>query len=208
MNVFGLAGILGVVAFAAAALGLHLANKELDWTRHYVSQFVNGPLGWLFPLGTLAHAAGNAMLGAGLYRSLGTGRLRGWAAGFFFAAATGLAVSGLFAVEPPGATPSAEGAIHRVASSASFAVELAALALFSAAFGQDRGWRGAAGASLALTALAVGASAMLATSILLGWRPGLAERTALAAFMIWELFAGALVTRRPSRVTARGAAPG
>lgn len=182
MNVLGLAGILGVVAFAAAALGLHLANKELDWTRHYVSQFVNGPRGWLFPIGTLAHAAGNAVLGVGLYRSLRRDRLRGWAAGLFVLAAGGFAVSGLFGVEVPGAAPSAEGAIHRAAASASFAVELAALA--------------------------AAASAMLATAILLGWRPGLAERAALAAFMIWELFAGALLMRETSRATARGAVRG
>lgn len=208
MMLHGLAGILGVVAFAAAALGLHLANAELDWTRHYVSQFVNGPRGWLFPLGTLAHAAGNAVLGVGLYRSLRRDRLRGWAAGLFVLAAGGFAVSGLFAVELPGAAPSAEGAIHRAAASASFAVELAALALLSAAFEQDRGWRGVAGVSLALAALAAAASAMLATAILLGWRPGLAERAALAAFMIWELFAGALLMRETSRATARGAVRG
>lgn len=208
MNVFGLAGILGVVAFAAAALGLHLANTELDWTRHYVSQFVNGPRGWLFPLGTLAHAAGNAMLGTGLYRSLRRGRLRGWAAALFVVAAGGFAVSGLFDVEPPGAAPSLEGVIHRTAASASFAAELASLALFSTAFAQHRGWRGFGGASLALAALAAAASAMLATSILLGWRPGLAERAALAAFMSWELFAGALLMRETSRATARGAVRG
>lgn len=129
-------------------------------------------------------------MGVGLCRSLPRGALRGWAAGLFLLASGGLAISGVVAVEPPGAAPSFAGAVHRTAASASFGIELAALVLFSAAFAGDARWRRAARASLALSALADAAITMLASSIVLGWRPGLTERAALAAFMAWEFWAG------------------
>ena len=182
--------MLGVAWFAAALLALHYGSGGLDWTRHYVSQFANGPRGWLLAVGVLGHAAGNVALGFGLYRSLGRGTLRDWASALFLMATAAFVLAGLFAVEPPGAAPSASGAIHRKASSASFALELAALVVFSAAFAGQASWRGTARVSLALSALAAAASATLLVAILIGWRQGLAERAALASFMAWEFYAG------------------
>lgn len=188
---FGIAGMLGVAWFAAALLLMHAdAGSGLDWTRHYVSQFANGPRGWLLALGTLGHAAGNFALGFGLHRFLRDGALRTWASGLFLLAAGGFALTGLVTVEPPGAEASFAGAVHRASASASFALELAALVLFSAAFASRAPWRGMARMSRALSALAAAASATLLFAILAGWRQGLAERAALAAFMAWELWAG------------------
>ena len=192
--------MLGVAWFAAALLLMHgAAAGGLDWTRHYVSQFANGPRGWLLAVGILGHAAGNFALGLGLYRSLGRGTLRVWASALFLMAAGGFALTGLFTVEAPGAAPSASGAIHRASSSASFALELAALVLFSAAFAGQALWRGMARVSLALSALAAAASATLLVAILIGWRQGLAERAALGAFMAWEFYAGWQLAFRRSR---------
>lgn len=190
MRASGAAAMLGVAWFAAALLALQYGSSGLDWTRHYVSQFANGPRGWLLAVGVLGHAAGNFALGLGLYRSLGRGTLRDWASALFLMATAAFALAGLFAVEPPGAAPSASGAIHRAAASASFALELAALGLFSAAFAAQAPWRGMARVSLALLALAAAAAAMLVVAILIGWRQGLAERAALAPFMAWEFYAG------------------
>ena len=194
----GVAAMLGVVWFAAALLALQSGSGGLDWTRHYVSQFANGPRGWLFPFGVLGHAAGNFALGLGLYRSLGRGALRDWASTLFLLAAAGLAFTAVFTVEAPGAAPSTAGAIHRTVASASFAVELAALVLFSAALSREAHWRRAARQSLALSALAGVASAVLFSAVVLDWRPGLAERAALAAFMTWEFWAGAQLAFRRS----------
>lgn len=182
--------MLGVAWFAAALFLLHAGSGELDWTRHYVSQFANGPRGWLLALGALGHAAGNVALGLGLYRSLRRGALRGWATGLFLLAAGDFAITGVVSVEPPGAAASFAGAVHRTAAAASFAAELPALVLFSAAFAGEARWRGVARASAALSALAAAASAMLLFAVLAGWRQGLAERAALGAFMAWEFWAG------------------
>ena len=190
VRVFGVAGMLGAAWFAAALLLLHAAaGSGLDWMRHYVSQFANGPRGWLLALGTLGHAAGNFALGLGLYRFLRGGALRAWASGLFLLAAGGFALTGFVTVEPPGAVASFAGAVHRTSASASFAFELAALVLFSAAFASRAPWRGMARVSLVLSALAAAASVTLFFAILLEWRQGLAERAALAAFMAWELWA-------------------
>jgi hypothetical membrane protein len=194
-----MAAMLGVAWFAAALLALHYGSDGLDWTRHYVSQFANGPHDWLLAVGVVGHAAGNVALGFGLYRSLGRGTLRDWASALFLTATVGFALTGLFAVEAPGAAPSAAGVIHRTASSAAFALELAALVLFSAAFAAQAAWRGMARVSLALSALAAAASATLIVAILIGWRQGLAERAALAPFMAWEFYAGWQLAFRRSK---------
>jgi hypothetical membrane protein len=192
----GVAAMLGVTWFAAAMLALQAGSSGLDWTRHYVSQFANGARGWLFPLGVLGHAAGNFALGIGLYRSLRGSVLGAWASAAFLLATLGLAFSGLFAVDPPGATASMQDAIHRTAATLSFAVEIAALLLFSVAFARDPAWRERARVSLALAALGALAAAAFLAALVTGVRGGLAERAALASFMAWEFWAGAQLAFR------------
>jgi hypothetical protein len=63
MNVHGLAGLLGPVVFASSLIVLHSARPEVDWLRHYVSDFANGRLGWVFAFGTAAHGIGKPCLG-------------------------------------------------------------------------------------------------------------------------------------------------
>lgn len=192
----GAAAMLGVAWFAAIVLVLQTESSGLDWTRHYVSQFANGPRGWLFPLGVLGHAAGNFALGIGFYRSFRGSALGAWAGAAFLLAALGLALTGLFAVDAPGAAASVPDAIHRTAALLSFAVEVAALLLFSAAFARDPAWRARARVSLVLAALAAAAAAALLAALVAGVRPGLAERAALASFMAWEFWAGAQLAFR------------
>lgn len=191
----GVAGVMGVCWFAASLLALQIGGGELDWTRHYVSDFATGSRGWLFRLGVLGHAIGNAALAVGLYRCLRDTASGSWASGLFLLATIGLALTGLIAADPPGTSASAAGAVHRAAASVSFAVELAALFLWSVAFAARPGWRGAAGLSFALSAVAAATTAMLVLAIGLDWRPGLAERAAVAAFMVWEFWAGLALAR-------------
>lgn len=196
MNAFGIAGVLGVAWFGAAMLFLQGAmGSGADWTRHYLSEFANGPDGWLFASAAVGHAAGNLLIGIGLYRAL---RGRAAAAGsvLFALAALGLAMTGIFAIDAPGAARSAAGVAHSAAASTSFAVELGALLLFSAAFMARPASRRAARVSYALTVLALAASAMLVAALALGWRQGLAERAAVAPFMAWEFWAGAWLSLR------------
>lgn len=186
----GLAGLAGVILYAFAVVWLQaVAPVGPGWTRHYVSQFANGPYAWLLAAGTFGHAVGNAVLALGLYRISSAGWMREWAAGLFMAAAVGFSLTGLASVEPQGAPANLAGAVHRAAAIASFALELAALALFSFVWRRTALWCSAAIPSFVLTAAAAAASAMLVASLSLAWLPGLWERIALAAFMVWESWA-------------------
>lgn len=200
--------MLGVAWFGAALALMHaVAGSGLDWTRHYVSQFANEPRGWLLALGSVGHAIGNVALGLGLYRLLRGGTLRNWASGLFLLAVAGMALAGLVATEPPGAAATLAGSVHRVAASASFALELAALALFSVAFARESGFRRQAYGLLALTAIAAAAIVMLLFAIVAGWRQGLAERAALGAFMAWEFWAAWLLASGRAVSTETDVAP-
>lgn len=199
MRACGLFGMIGVLWFGVTVLLMQAAaGDQLDWSRHYVSQFVHSSIGWLFPLGIAGHAAGNVALGLGLYRALHSGRRR-LALIFFLSAATGLALTGLFSVEPPGESANFTGSIHRLAAYVSFISELLALVLFSEAFARDKFWRPVSPASFVLTGIAAASTAMLLIAILASWRQGFAERVALASFMAWEFWVGAQLTRRAGR---------
>lgn len=199
----GVAGLLGVAWFVAALVLVWVgAASGLDWTRHYVSQFVNAPRGWLLTVGILGHAVGNAALGVGLYRALPSGKLQRWASALFLLATAGLALTGMFAVDASGAPASRAGAVHRAAVATSFGLELGALALFTAVFARAMPSRVVARVSVTLSALAAAGSGMLVAAIALDWRQGLAERAAVAAFMAWEAWvswqlASGRITWRP-----------
>lgn len=191
VKALGIAGMAGVAWYAAVLAFLQLAAPASpDWTRHLVSQFANGPNGWLLSAGTLGHAAGNAALALGLRRAMEANALRDQGTGLLLAAAFAIALAGAASVEPPEEPAALAGAVHRAAASAAFGLELLALALLTLAFRRDARWRAAARASAGLALLAVASSAVLAGSLFAGWRPGLSERAALVAFMAWEWWAG------------------
>lgn len=200
MRAFGIGGMLGVVWFSATVLLLQLtAAPGEDWTHRYVSEFANGPIGWLFGVGLFGNAVGNGLVGAGLYGLLPRGTVRTAATTLFICAATGLALAGIFDTDPPGMEMSAAGMVHRSAVSTAFVVGLIALALFSGAFAARPDWQFAARISISLTALAAVASLALLLAFFFGWRPGLVERLAIAPFLLWEFWAGAYVVRRAWR---------
>ena len=203
MKAFGMAGMLGVAWFGAAMFVLQrAAGSGFDWTRHLMSELANVPGGWLFTAAAIGHAAGNALVSVALYRAL---RDRAAAAGgvLFALAAAGLAATGIFPIDAPGAARSAAGTVHLTAASASFAAELAALLFFSASFAAKTGWRGSARVSLMLSVFASAGSATLLSALALDWRQGLAERVAVATFMAWELWAGAWLVLRAEPPGAR-----
>jgi len=192
---FGLAGLLGASLFATSLIVLHLSRADVDWTRHYVSQFANGRLGWLFVSAAIAHGCGNLVLDLGLRRSLDRRPLRTVAVLLFGVAAAGIVVAALFPIDPPGQAPTVDGLIHRAVATASFPVELVALFLFSAAFAGQPGWRERRKTSFALATIATVALAGFFLAVLLDRMPGLAERLALASFLAWELWAAGQLVR-------------
>ena len=95
----------------------------------------------------------------------------------------------MFPIEAPGQAPNLPGQIHRGAASLAFALELAALFVFSAAFRRQLDWRRQRAASLVLSVIAATAVTAFVIAIQLDIAPGLAERVALAVFLVWEVWA-------------------
>ncbi len=190
---------MGAFAFASAVLVLQAVRADADWTTHYVSDFANGRLGWLFILGTALHGIGNLALSFGLRRALGAHRLRDGAVLLFALAAAGVLAAAFVATDPPGRAPTPEGLAHRALVTSSFVLELLALFLFSTVFAASARWRLHGRVSLALASLAAFALAVFALAILANRAPGLAERFALASFLAWEIWAAftLLRSRRP-----------
>ena len=198
VNVYGLAGLLGAVVFTSSVVVLHVARPDIDWTRHYVSEFANGRLGWIFAFGAAVHGLGNVALSLGLRRSLEPGLLSAGAVLLFAAAAAGITAAALFPSDPGGSALTLTGLVHRVAAMVSFPVELIALFLFSAAFAASPHWRRHARPSLAMSAVAAVALVGLFLAVLWNRMPGLAERLALASFLLWEFGAALELARSTS----------
>lgn len=192
---FGLLGLSGLAVFVSSIIVLHLTGSGVDWTRDYVSNLANQPLGWVFMAGAFVHGCGNLALTLGLRGALRPGRLRSWAVLLFGLAAVGILLTALFPIDAPGQTPGISGRIHRGAASASFALELAALFVFSAAFGRQRRWHRQRAVSLALSVAAAVALTVFVIAMQLEMAPGLAERVALAIFLVWEIWIGIRLVR-------------
>lgn len=194
----GWLGLLGLTVFALSVAAVHLASPGGDWSRQYVSELANRRLGWVFRIGTFVHGWGNLALAVGLRGALRPGSSRVWGTLLFGLAAVGILLVGIFPTDSPDAAASIAGALHRSAASISFALELAALFVFSHAFGRQRRWRRCRRASLVLSGLAAASVTVFLVAVQLDMAPGLAERAALLLFLGWEIWI-ALLLVRPSR---------
>lgn len=191
----GVAAMVGAALFSLSLVVLQVASRDIDWSRHYVSDFATGPFGSIFVLAVLVHGAGNLALGLGLRRSLNPSTLRTWAVGLFSMAAAGILTAALFPINPSGSSQTSTAFAHRAVVSASFPAELAALFLFSAAFGRHPRWRRRSGTSFSMSVTAAVTLAGLLVAVFVERLPGVAERLALASFLAWELWAAFQLTR-------------
>lgn len=189
VRLFGLLGLFGLITFISSIITMHLTGNGVDWSYHYVSNLANQPLGWIFMLGTFIHGCGNLALALGLHGALPSGRLRIRAVLLFGLAAAGILLTAFFPTDPPGQVQTMTGQIHRTAASTSFALELAAMYIFSMAFRRHHQWRRQWNTSLVLSTCAAVALFLFVIAIQLEMAPGLAERFALAIFMAWEIWA-------------------
>jgi len=185
----GLTALLGAASFTSSLIVLQVARSDIDWTRHYVSDFANGSLGWVFVLGVLVHGFGNLALSLGLRRSLDPGPLRTGAVVLLAVAVAGIVGAALFPIDSAFSSPTRAGLAHRAFVGVSFPLELAALLLFSAAFTRHARWRPYSRTSFVLSAISAVALTGLLLAVLLNQLPGLAERLALASFLAWEFWA-------------------
>lgn len=194
-RIFGLAGLLGASLFAASLVVLHWARGDIDWARHYVSDFANGRLGWVFVAGTVVHGVGNLALSLGLRRSLNPGPLRDRAVLLLGLAAAGIVVAAFFPIDAAGRPPTLVGLVHRTVATAAFALELVALYAFSAAFAPHPRWRPRRGIAFVLATVAAVGLAGFLLAFASDRLPGLAERLALASFLAWEFWVACELAR-------------
>lgn len=186
---YGLLGLLGVGVFLSSLIVVHLTSPGIDWTRDYVSNLANEPLGWVFVASVFVHGWGNLALTLGLRSALRPGRLRNRAVLLFGLAAVGILLAALFPIDPPGNAPTTIGRLHRTFASATFMLELAALFVFSVLFRHDRRWHRQYAVSMVLSVSAALALTAFVISLQIDLTPGLTERAALAVFLVWEIWA-------------------
>jgi hypothetical protein len=189
VRLFGVLGLAGALTFLLSLLVLQIVRSDVDWTVHYVSDFVNGALGWLFVISALAHGLGNLALTIGVRGSLEPGAPRAWASALLFVSAAGILLAALFPTDPAASVLTWVGLVHRTAVTVSFILELAALFLFSTAFARSSQWKPYAPQSLVLAIFAAGGLSIFFLVLVLDRLPGLGERVALASFVAWELWA-------------------
>lgn len=188
-RILGTVGLVGALFFLASIVLLQVVRTDVNWTTHYVSDFVNGPVGWLFVVSALLHGLGNLGLGIGLGQSLGAGKLGPWASGLFVASAIGILVAAVFPTDPADSALTWIGLVHSTAVTASFILELAALFMFAMAFAHVRRWKAHAHADLVLSIAAAAGLSFFFLLLVVEQLPGLGERVALIAFTAWEIWA-------------------
>jgi len=187
----GIAGLVtaaSAAAFAALVGLLHVLRRDLAPGQHFISEYAIGRGGWVMRLafGCLTLACASCAVAVATP----------WAAVLFALCAFGAAGAGAFVTDPPG-TPSrpwSPGALHLVFS-ALVIPAFPAAAIVAAAAGAASPV-GRAGAALAwLAAASMAGFAAFATWPWLRFRPGLAQRTMVAAYCAFLLVAGLTATR-------------
>lgn len=190
VRVLGAAAASGAAVFLAALVGLHLLRPDLSTVRDFVSDYANGPYGTLFIVAGLLHGLGNLALTVGLLYTAGETRAGRWGVALLAVSSVGLLTGAAFPTDPPGAPTTTVGLIHRTSAYLSFPVELVALTLFAIVFADRLAWRTHARLTRVTCLLAAVALVWLVVVLSAGGPPGVPERGALAAFLVWELGTG------------------
>jgi hypothetical protein len=178
----------GCAVFALALLALHVVQPG-DVVSTTISEYVLGPAGWLFPVGTVALAVASLAAAALLHRCgftarTGLGLLTAWAVGLLVVAA-----APTDPIDRSGAPVhlSVTGTVHAIAGQSAFVCFGIAVALLT----RDAHRRTGSGALLAATALCLVGLGFTVTVTALGLFGlfGLAERVLLPAYVGWLLLA-------------------
>lgn len=200
--------LLGCAMFVALLALLHLVKPELDPSWHFISEYAIGEHGWLMGLAFVSLAVGYLALTVAL-----APHLRGLAGrlglALLLAGAAGLALAGLFPMDPVTTAPgeaTTSGVLHNVGGTLGIALPLAA-ALISFKLARDPGWaadrRRIAWAGIAALVTAGAATAALAVmlsdsggrfgpDVLVGWP----NRLEVLAGCAWLLVVARARSRR------------
>jgi hypothetical protein len=202
----------GVIAGPLFTLGYVVAGAlrvDYDWRRHPISSLALGPGGWIQAANFVLSGVLLLAFALGVRRVKAAGGAAGWGRRLLEAAGILLIVAGLFATEPvsgyppgtPGrpATYSMHGAIHAACAILGFAVIVATMFVFAAAFARrrERGWTAY---SLASGLVAITAFFLMAPGIdqQPGWVElgGLFERVVFVVGLGWLTAVAVKLVRR------------
>jgi hypothetical protein len=188
-----------ILVYPVAAIALHLLPTGFNPVTNELSDYANGPYGWLMTAGFLGLGLGSLLLvwivakghDAGLLSPATLVLLGVWGAARFLAA--------FFHDDLPGAAPTVHGGIHNVLGALAFFSVSVAMILASRSFRREPRW-----SSLSRLSLVLGALALIATLLFVGGvesssptHPvlGLSERVFYVCAIVWLLLVGNRITR-------------
>jgi hypothetical protein len=187
-----------ILVYLVAAITLHLLPTGFNPVTHELSDYANGPYGWLMTVGFLGLGLGSLLLvwivarghDAGLLSPATLVLLGVWGAARFLAA--------FFHDDLPGAVPTVHGRIHNVLGALAFFSVSTAMILASRRFRREPRW-----SSLSRLSLVLGVLALTATLLFVGGvessptHPvlGLSERVFYVCAIAWLLLVGSRIAR-------------
>src|SRR6201996_641780 len=152
-----------ILLYPVAAITLHLLPTGFNPVTHELSDYANGPYGWLMTVGFLGLGLGSLLLvwivarghDAGLLSPATLLLLGVWGAARFLAA--------FFHDDLPAAVPTVHGRIHNVLGALAFFSVSIAMILASRSFRREPHW-----SSLSRLSLVLGVLALIATLLFVG----------------------------------------
>ena len=142
-------GVIAGPIYVVVAAGQALTREGFDPTRHAVSEFENGYLGWIQIANFLVTGAMTIAAAVGVRRALGSVRAAAWAGWLIGGYGAGLLAAGVFLADPssgfpPGAPAGVtwHGMAHLASAGAGFACLVAACFVLAAQFAGngEHGW--------------------------------------------------------------------
>lgn len=190
-----------ILLYPVAAITLHLLPTGFNPVTHELSDYANGPYGWLMTVGFLGLGLGLGSLllvwivarghDAGLLSPATLLLLGVWGAARFLAA--------FFHDDLPAAVPTVHGRIHNVLGALAFFSVSIAMILASRSFRREPHW-----SSLSRLSRVLGVLALIATLLFVGGvesrsptHPvlGLSERVFYVCAIVWLLLVGSRIAR-------------
>ncbi|HEV2580242.1 MAG TPA: DUF998 domain-containing protein [Ktedonobacteraceae bacterium] len=182
--------IVGVFYFITAVVILHPLRPDLNPVTHAVSNYANGPFGFLMTSAFFVLAISEFALAWGLARCLSLTRRTMISVALLGLTGSGLIVTGLFRsdVNVPRPPASASAIVHWIGAGGSFLSLMIAIFLLSGYFKKDAPWQSFSRLSYSWLAAIVLALAAYGTLSLLSWT-GIGERIYIATSVVWLLLA-------------------
>jgi hypothetical membrane protein len=188
-----------ILLYPVAAIALHLLPTGFNPVTHELSDYANGPYGWLMTVGFLGLGLGSLLLVWIVARGHDDGLLSPatllllgvWGAARFLAA--------FFRDDLPAAVPTVHRRIHNVLGALAFFSVSIAMILASRSFRREPHW-----SSLSRLSLVLGVLALIATLLFVGGvesssptHPvlGLSERVFYVCAIVWLLLVGSRIAR-------------